>query len=78
MKVETITTDSCQERVLLLFDPDEQAARDRVRSYLTDNDISPRREYTEARDDTEYEVYYFGSCYIQSHLDNLTEVASGA
>lgn len=78
MKVETITTDSCQERILLLFDPGEQAAMDRVRSYLNQNDISPRREYTEARDDTEYEVYYFGSCYIQSHLDNLTEVASGA
>ena len=62
MKLERITTDSCQERVLLLFDPDEQASRDRVRSYLTANDISPRREYTETRDDTEYEVYYFGSC----------------
>lgn len=78
MKLERITTDSCQERVLLLFDPDEQATRDRVRSYLTANDISPRREYTESRDDTEYEVYYFGSCYIEGHLDNLTEVASGA
>ena len=78
MKVETITTDSCQERVLLLFDSNEQAAMDRVRSYLTQNDISPRREYTETRDDTEYEVYYFGSCYIEGHLDSLTEVASGA
>lgn len=78
MKVETITTDSCQERVLLLFDPGEQVARDRVRSYLTANDISPRREYSETRDDTEYDVYYFGSCYIEGHLDNLTEVASGA
>ena len=78
MKLERITTDSCQERVLLLFDPNEQAAKDKVRYYLTDNDISPRREYTESRDDTEYEVYYFGSCYIEGHLDNLTEVASGA
>ena len=42
VKLERITTDSCQERVLLLFDPDEQAARDKVRSYLTDNDISPQ------------------------------------
>ena len=78
MKLERITTDSCQERVLLLFDPDEQATKDKVRSYLTENDISPRREYTEARDDVQYEVYYFGSCYIERHLDNLTEVASGA
>ncbi len=77
MKVETIMTDSCQERILLLFDPNEQAEKDRVRSYLNQNDISPRREYAETRDDAEYEVYYFGSCYIQGHLDNLTEVASG-
>ena len=78
MKLERITTDSCQERVLLLFDPDEEATKDRVRSYLTQNDISPRREYSETRDDTEYDVYYFGSCYIEGHLDSLTEVASGA
>ncbi len=78
MKLERITTDSCQERILLLFDPDEQAARDRVRHYLTHNDIAPRREYTETRDDTEYDVYYFGSCYIEGHLESLTEVASGA
>ena len=62
----------------MLFDPNEQAARDKVRSYLTANDISPRREYTETRDGADYEVYYFGSCYIEGHLDNLTEVASGA
>ena len=78
MKLERITTDSCQERILLLFDPNERTVRDRVRSYLTQNDISPRREYTETRDDTEYDVYYFGSCYIEGHLDSLTEVASGA
>ena len=78
MKLERITMDSCQERVLLLFDPAEQQVKDRVRSYLTENDISPRREYTETRDDTEYDVYYFGSCYIEGHLDSLTEVALGA
>ena len=78
MKLERIMTDSCQERVLLLFDPGEQATKNRVRSYLSENEISPRREYTETRDNTEYDVYYFGSCYIESHLDSLTEVASGA
>ncbi len=77
MKLEKITTDSCQERVLLLFGPDEQAARDRVRSYLAENDISPRREYKEARDGAECEIYYFGSCYIEGHMDNLTKVAGG-
>ena len=77
MKLDRITTDSCQERVLLLFDPGEQLVKNKVRSYLTANDISPRREYTETRDDIEYDVYYFGSCYIEGHLENLTEVASG-
>ena len=77
MKVETMMTDSCQERILLLFDSSEQGAKDRVRSYLTANDISPRREYTETRDGAEYDVYYFGSCYIEGHMNNLTEAAAG-
>ncbi len=77
MKLETISVSPREERVLLLFDPGEQAAKDKVGAYLSSNDLSPRRQYKETRDDTEYEVYYFGHCYIEGHMDNLTEMAAG-
>ena len=74
MKVETMTTDSCQERVLLVFEPGAQSEMDKVSEYLSANDLAPRRTYTEARDGGDHEIYYFGSCYIGGHLDALEEM----
>ena len=76
--METITVSPGEQRVLLMFDPANQTADDEdVRSYLTVNGLEPRRTYQETRDETEYEVYYFGYCYIESHLDSLTGLAHG-
>jgi hypothetical protein len=61
-----------------MFDPEERTAGDRqVQSYLDSNGLEPRRVYRETRDESEYEVHYFGYCYIESHLDSLTGLASG-
>ena len=43
--------------------------------YLSANDLSPKREYTENRDGTDYRVYYFGQCYIGSHVEQLEALA---
>ena len=78
MKLETITVSPGEQRILLLFDSQDQtAADDEVRSYLTSNGLEPRRQYSEIRDDTEYEVYYFGHCYIEEHLDSLSGLVAG-
>ncbi len=78
VKLETITVSPGEQRVLLMFDPLNQTDTDsEVRAYLTSNSLEPRRRYQEAREDTEYEVYYFGHCYIEEHLDNLTRLATG-
>jgi hypothetical protein len=61
-----------------MFDPEERTAGDRqVQSYLDSNGLEPRRIFRETRDESEYEVHYFGYCYIESHLDSLTRLASG-
>jgi hypothetical protein len=61
-----------------MFDPEERTAGDRqVQSYLDSNGLEPRRIFRETRDESEYEVHYFGYCYIESHLDSLTGLASG-
>ena len=76
MKLETITVSPGERRVLLMFDPAGMTANDdRVQSYLTRNGLEPRRIYRETRDESEYEVHYFGYCYIESHLDSLTGLA---
>ncbi len=78
MKLETITVSPGEQRVLLMFDPEERTAGDRqVQSYLDSNGLEPRRIFRETRDESEYEVHYFGYCYIESHLDSLTGLASG-
>ena len=78
MKLETITVSPGEQRVLLMFDHSEQASdENEVRSYLTSNGLEPKRTYQETRDDTDYEVYYFGHCYIESHLDSITRLAEG-
>ena len=76
MKSEVMNTAECQDRVLLLFEgetPSEQDAR--VDEYLRSNNLEPKRQYTENRDGTDYRVYYFGQCYIQSHMDELNALA---
>ena len=78
MKLETITASPGEQRVLLMFDPVSQTVEDeRVRSYLTSNALELKRQYDETREDTEYEVYYFGHCYIEEHLNSLTRLANG-
>ena len=78
MKLEVINLTSTEQRVLLLFDTQRPSSEDaQVRSYLQDNSLQPRREYQETRDTNEYDVYYFGHCYLKGHLEHLVSLASG-
>ena len=77
MKLEVITVAPEEQRVLLLFDPEEQASGDdQVRSYLQNNGLEPKRQYRETRESTQYDVYYFGHCYLEGHLEALTGMAA--
>ncbi|HAL47759.1 MAG TPA: hypothetical protein DCP37_08395 [Dehalococcoidia bacterium] len=77
MKLEVITVSPNEDRVLLFFDPeDDSGDDDKVRSYLAENSLGPKREYTETRESTDYNVYYFGHCYIKDHMESLTAMAS--
>ncbi|MDP7104295.1 MAG: hypothetical protein QGH54_11550 [SAR202 cluster bacterium] len=77
MKLEVITVSPNEDRVLLCFDPeDESGDDDKVRTYLAENSLDPKREYTEARESTDYNVLYFGHCYIKDHMESLTEMAT--
>ena len=77
MKLEVITVAPEEQRVLLLFDGQEQGDA-RVQAYLQEHDLAPKRQYEETRDATRYDVYYFGHCYLEGHMESLTGMASEA
>ena len=77
MKLEIITVAPEEQRVLLWFDGQDQ--RDaQVRAYLQQHHLEPKRQYEETRDATRYDVYYFGHCYLEGHMESLTGMASEA
>lgn len=79
MKIEVINVDSCQDRVLLLFEGETPSDDDaRVDDYLRSNNLEPKKQYTENRDGTDYRVYYFGRCFIGGHMDELSAMAEEA
>ncbi|MCH2314957.1 MAG: hypothetical protein MK524_00910 [SAR202 cluster bacterium] len=76
MKMEVITVAPKEQRVLLMFGPNEQLSSDSpIRSYLQDNGLEPKREYKATRESTEYNILYFGHCYLDGHMDALTGFA---
>lgn len=79
MNLEVITLAPKEQRVLLMFDPNEQLSSDsQVRSCLRDNGLEPKREYRETRESTEYNVMYFGHCYLDGHMLVFTEFAESS
>ena len=79
MKLEVISIAPTEQRVLLLFDPAGPDSKDdEVNTYLQSNSLEPKRQYSETRDDKEYNIYYFGHCYIEDHLEKLASMATEA
>ena len=79
MKIEVINLSPEEQRVLLLFDSDGPSPKDvQVDDYLHAHDLEPKRQYSETRDGKEYLVYYFGHCYLEDHLEQLSAMASEA
>ena len=77
MKLEVITVAPEEQRVLMLFEQQRESQDDdQVREYLQQHDLEPKRQYEETRDATRYDVYYFGHCYLEGHLQYLTRMAS--
>lgn len=66
-----------EQRVLMLFDQQRQSpGDDQVRAYLQRHELEPKRRYEETQEGTRYDVYYFGRCYLEGHLESLMRMAS--
>ena len=65
-----------EQRVILLFEESDQDEKlKEVDQYLINNQLEPKRKYSENRDGIDYLVYYFGHCYLADHLEILSEMA---
>ena len=61
--------------VLLLFDAEEPNSEDeRIRTYLSERGLVPRRTTSIQVEDRECEVWSFGSCYLGLHLQVIAEM----
>lgn len=79
MKMEVINLSPTEQRVLLLFDSSGPSPKDeQVDDYLHAHELEPKRQYSETRDGKEYLVYYFGHCYLEDHMEQLSAMASEA
>jgi len=79
MKMEVINLSPTEQRVLLLFVSDGPSPKDeQVDDYLHAHELEPKRQYVETRDGKEYLVYYFGHCYLEDHLEQLSAMSSEA
>ena len=77
MKIEVLNLSDTEKRILFLFDSDGPSPEDeKVDEYLHAHDLEPKRQYSETRDGKEYLVYYFGSCYLEDHMGQLSALAS--
>ena len=69
MKIETIEIAPGEKRILLLMNQEQSSSPDKeVLTYLQANGIEAKKEYAEERDGTEYNVMYFGHCYLEDRI----------
>ena len=61
--------------VLLYFDQSAPDPEDEVvRKYIADNTLVPKREGTTTWNDRDWDVMYFGGCYLGSHLGAIDRI----
>ena len=69
MKIETIEIAPGEKRILLLMEQEQSSSPDKeVLTYLKANGIEAKKEYSEERDGTEYNIMYFGHCYLEDRI----------
>ena len=76
MNLEVVNITPEEQRVLLVFGEEESEQRAEVAAYLKSHNLEPKRQYTENRNDEEHLVYFFGQCYLEGHIDQLSSMAT--
>ena len=65
--------------VLLAFpSADPEPEDDAVRAYVAERELVPKWQGKQMWEDREYEVMYFGGCYLGRHLEAIEDVQRSA
>ena len=79
MKMELLNLSPTEQRILILFEPDNISSQDhQVDEYLHSHELEPKRQYSETREGKDYLIYYFGGCYLEGHIKQLVSMATEA
>ena len=61
--------------VFLAFNPDQPDAEDKaVKAYLAEHELEPKVQGKDTLDDKEFDVMYFGGCYLGKHLNVIGDM----
>ena len=76
MFIKVEPKDWMMHSVFLYFSDERRDSEDTaVRKYLSDHGLKPKREFAERVDDTDFDVMYFGGCYIGGgHLQTIRKM----
>ena len=65
--------------VFLYFDQNTPSPEDEVvRKYIAENSLVPKREGATTWNDREWDVMYFGGCYLGRHLGAIDRIQKEA
>ena len=75
MRIRVEPKDFFMYSVYLAFQKDEAEAEDgAVRAYLEEHELLPKLQGTDTVDGEEFDVKYFGGCYLGRHLGTIEEM----
>lgn len=61
--------------VFLAFNPERPEPEDEaVRAYLAERDLEPKARGTQVWDGQEFQVLYYGGCYLGRHLEAIQDM----
>ena len=75
MRIRVEPKEFFMHSVFLAFNPDQPDAEDAaVKAYLNEHELIPKATGKDQIDDQEFEVMYFGGCYIGRHLQVIGDM----
>jgi len=75
MRIKIEPKEFFMSAVFLAFSKERPAPEDAaVKAYLDAHELIPKAQGTDRFDDQEFEVMYFGGCYLGTHLDVIRDM----
>src|SRR5215471_20477973 len=73
MRIKIAPKEFFMHAVFLAFSTEHPAPEDdAIKAYLATHELIPKAQGTDRFDDQDFEVMYFGGCYLGTHLDVIS------